>query len=165
MFLLHELLVRVEYLCLSLLVDKIWDMKYVGTCCAKECYRRMPHVCTWLHDLEIKLRPSDDPSEVKRNREDEDVDQGPNKRWKEIGMNDKGKARKKSSIGTLKRKLREQKCYLEVSKKEISYPVDQKGRAEQQKRAPGYLSKLKVRKIEFKKYCRVKILKKILRGS
>lgn len=97
------------------LVDKIWDLEYVGTCCAQECYRRMSHVCMWLHNSEIKLRSQDDPSGVKRNIEDEDLDQGPNKRWKAIKTSGKGSTKKKSSTHIAKRKLRGRKDHSKVS--------------------------------------------------
>lgn len=65
------------------LVDKIWDLEYVGTCCAQEFYRRMSHVCMWLHNSEIRVRAQGDSSGVKRNIGSEDTDKGSNKRWKD----------------------------------------------------------------------------------
>lgn len=52
------------------LVDKIWDLEYVGTCCPEEFYKRLPHVCAWLHDTDIKVWPQEDPTGVKRKMED-----------------------------------------------------------------------------------------------
>lgn len=54
------------------LLDKNFDLEYVGTCCPEECYRRPPYICAWLHDSKIRMRPEEDPLGVKRGMEDSD---------------------------------------------------------------------------------------------
>lgn len=48
------------------LLEKIWDLKYVRTCCSKEFYRRPQYVCTWLHDSKIIMKLKGDPTWVKQ---------------------------------------------------------------------------------------------------
>lgn len=93
------------------LVDKIWDLEYVGTCGTEECYKRLLHVCAWLHDLEIKARPKEDPTGVKRKMEDSENEsdaKGPSKKLKKEVSNKAKPGRRVRSVAQ-KAKLRKQK--------------------------------------------------------
>lgn len=94
-------------------VIKGWDLEYVGMCFPEECYRRLPHVCAWLHDSEVKVRPQGDPIGVKRKMLDlgnkSDADEGPNKKIREEGIYNRITLEKRVKCRVQKAKLRKQK--------------------------------------------------------
>lgn len=83
------------------MVDKIWDLEYAGTCCLEGCYRRRPHVCAWLHDSEIKVRPQKDPIGIKRKMEDFDDDNDDARQQKKLKkeIDNKAKPRRRLRLG------------------------------------------------------------------
>lgn len=147
------------------MVDKIWDLEYVGTCCAQQCYRRLPHVCMWLHDSEIRMKTPSNASGVKRNNNgDEDSEQEPNKKWKEDRARNKEtrkKLKKKQGRGPTRRKQRSQGNSSAARTNTINWPVAYRRSTRGHNQAKGYLGKLKARRLILKKSCQIKEVRRL----